>query len=127
MKNEDPNGNGLADEVPMSGFIGGWALILQVWMINSFVQCNNPLSNTNPTVAAGLVVNDGKIEYSVMKDEYREALRYINGCIPKDFWILRPLHRTIHSSFRNSEERDASGSCFTLEAALRPMMSSGAK
>ena len=30
------------------------------------------------TVAAGLVVNDGKIEYSVMTDEYREALRYIN-------------------------------------------------
>ena len=78
VKNEDPNGNGLADEVPMSGFIGGWASDPTVWMINSFIQCNNPLSNTNPTVAAGLVVNDGKIEYSVMKDEYREALRYIN-------------------------------------------------
>ncbi len=79
VKTEDPNGNGIADEVPMTGYIGGWASDPTVWMINSFVQCNNPLSNTNPTVAAGLVVNEeGKIEYSVMKDEYRDALRYIN-------------------------------------------------
>ena len=78
VKNEDPNGNGEADEIPMTGFIGGWATDPTVWLINSFVQCNNPLSNTNPTVGAGLVVNDGKIEYSVMKDEYKEALQFIN-------------------------------------------------
>ena len=78
VKNEDPNENGEADEIPMTGFIGGWATDPTVWLINSFVQCNNPLSNTNPTVGAGLVVNDGKIEYSVMKDEYKEALRFIN-------------------------------------------------
>lgn len=78
VKNDDPNENGEADEIPMTGFIGGWSTDPTVWLINSFVQCNNPLSNTNPTVGAGLVVNDGKIEYSVMKDEYREALRFIN-------------------------------------------------
>ncbi len=78
VKNEDPNGNGIADEIPMTGFLGGWSTDPTVWMINSFVQCNNPLSNTNPTVGAGLVVNDGTIEYSVMKEEYRDALRYMN-------------------------------------------------
>ncbi len=36
------------------------------------------LSNTNPTVAGGLVVNNGKIEYAVMKDEYRDGLRYMH-------------------------------------------------
>ncbi len=79
VKNEDPNGNGIADEIPMTGFLGGWATDPTVWMINSFVQANNPLSNTNPTVGAGLVVSDdGTIEYSVMKEEYREAMKYIN-------------------------------------------------
>lgn len=78
VKTEDPNGNGKADEVPMTGLIGGWATDPTVWMMNSFVQCNNPLSNTNPTIGAGLVVNDGKIEYSVMKDEYREGLRFMS-------------------------------------------------
>lgn len=78
VKTMDPNGNGKADEIPMSGYIGGWCSDPTVWLINSFVQCNNPLSNTNPTVGAGLVVEDGKITYSVMKDEYKEALTYIN-------------------------------------------------
>ena len=79
VKNGDPNGNGIADEIPMTGFIGGWSSDPTVWMINSFTQCNNPLSNTNPTVAGGLVVNDeGKIEYAVMKDEYRDAIRYMH-------------------------------------------------
>ena len=77
VKDDDANGNGIADEVPMSGYIGGWASDPTVWMINSFTQCVNPLSNTNPTVAGGMVVNNGKIEYAVMKDEYREGLRYM--------------------------------------------------
>lgn len=78
VKTQDPNGNGVADEIPMTGFIGGWATDPTVYMTNAFVQSNNPLSNTNPTVAAGLVVNDGKIEYSVMKDAYKDALKYMN-------------------------------------------------
>lgn len=78
VKNEDPNGNGEADEIPMTGYIGGWSSDPTVWLLNSFVQCNNPLSNTNPTVAGGLIINDGKIEYAPMKEEYREGVRYIN-------------------------------------------------
>lgn len=78
VKENDPNGNGIADEVPMTGYIGGWSTDPTNWLVNAFVQNNNPLSNTNPTVAAGLVVNDGKIEYSPMKDAYRDALAYIH-------------------------------------------------
>ena len=78
IKTQDPNGNGAADEIPMTGYIGGWATDPTVWMINSFVQCNNPLSNTNPTVAAGFVANNGKIEYNVMKDQYKDGLKYMN-------------------------------------------------
>lgn len=77
VKEDDANGNGIADEVPMTGFIGGWATDPTVWIMNSFTQCVNPLSNTNPAVAGGMVVNNGKIEYAVMKDEYREGLRYM--------------------------------------------------
>ena len=78
VKEDDANGNGIDDEIPMTGFIGGWASDPTVWMMNSFTQCVNPLSNTNPTVAGGLVVNNGKIEYAVMKDEYRDGLRYMH-------------------------------------------------
>lgn len=78
VKEDDANGNGIDDEIPMTGYIGGWASDPTVWMMNSFTQCVNPLSNTNPTVAGGLVVNNGKIEYAVMKDEYRDGLRYMH-------------------------------------------------
>ena len=79
VKTEDPNGNGKADEIPMTGFVGGWATDPTVWLTNAFIQCNKPLSNTNPTPGAGLVVSeDGKIEYQVMKEEYRDALAYMN-------------------------------------------------
>jgi len=78
VKTQDPNGNGIADEIPMTGYLGGWATDPTVWMINSFVESNNPLSNTNPTVAAGLTVQDGTVVYSVIQDEYRDALRYMN-------------------------------------------------
>lgn len=78
VKTQDPNGNGLNDEVPMTGYIGGWSSDPTVWLINSFIQCNNPLSNTNPTIGAGLTIKDGKISYSVMQDAYKDALIYIH-------------------------------------------------
>lgn len=52
VKENDPNGNGIADEVPMTGYIGGWSTDPTNWLVNAFVENNNPLSNTNPTVAA---------------------------------------------------------------------------
>ena len=97
VKNDDPNENGEADEIPMTGFIGGWSTDPTVWLINSFVQCNNPLSNTNPTVGAGLVVNDGKIEYSVMKMNTEKHFALSINCIKKDFLTIRLLLRIIHS------------------------------
>ena len=79
VKTQDPNGNGKADEIPVSGYLGGWTTDPTVWFINSFLQCDNPLSNTTIDQGAGMVVNaDGKIEYAVMKEEYRDALRFLN-------------------------------------------------
>ena len=79
VKTQDPNGNGVNDEIPMTGYLGGWSTDPTVWLINSFVQCNNPLSNTNPTIGAGFNISaDGQVEYAPIKDEYRNALSYIS-------------------------------------------------
>lgn len=80
VKEKDPNGNGKADEIPFTGNIaaGGWATDPTTFIINSFVQNNNILSNTNPVVGAGFVVNQGKVEYQFTKNEYRDALAYLN-------------------------------------------------
>ncbi len=78
VKTQDPNGNGIADEIPMTGYLGGWCTDPTVWTLNAFLQCDNPISNTTASAGAGLNIYDGKVEYSVMKEEYREALRYMN-------------------------------------------------
>jgi putative aldouronate transport system substrate-binding protein len=80
VKTKDPNGDGKADEIPLTGFTasGGWATDPTTFLINSFIQSNNFLSNTNPTVGAGFVVNNGKVQYQFMQPGYKEALTYLN-------------------------------------------------
>lgn len=78
VKNMDPNGNGAADEIPMTGYLDGWATDPFVFLSNSFVQNNNFISNTNPTIAGGFVINGDTMKYNLISDEYRDALRYMN-------------------------------------------------
>ncbi len=78
VKTMDPNGNGKADEIPMTGYLDGWATDPFVFISNAFVQNNNFISNTNPTIAGGFVVEDGKIVYNLQSAAYRDALRFMN-------------------------------------------------
>lgn len=80
VKTQDPNGNGKADEIPLTGFTasGGWATDPTTFLINSFIQSNNFLSNSNPTVGAGFVVNNGKVQYQFIQSAYKDALTYLN-------------------------------------------------
>ena len=78
VKTMDPNGNGKADEIPMTGYLDGWATDPFVFISNSFVQNNNFISNENPTIAGGFVINDGKVVFNLASDAYRDALRYMN-------------------------------------------------
>ncbi len=80
VKEKDPNGNSKKDEIPLTGNIaaGGWATDPTTFIINAFIQNNNILSNTNPVVGAGFVVNDKKVEFQFIKDGYKKAMVYLN-------------------------------------------------
>lgn len=69
FRDEDPNGNGKADEIPM--FRNG------IWnyVINAFVyyDASHPLN-----------VTDGKVWSPVVSDEYRQALIYLNELYKED-------------------------------------------
>ena len=78
VKTMDPNGNGKADEIPVTGYLDGWATDPFVFLSNAFLQNNNFISNTNPVIAGGFAVDDGTIKYNLLSDEYRESLRYMN-------------------------------------------------
>ena len=68
FRDGDPNGNGLKDEIPLSGCINTWWGEPQYAIMQSFVYCN-----TDNYMA----VEDGKVVFVANTDEFREGLYYL--------------------------------------------------
>ncbi|MFD2611163.1 extracellular solute-binding protein [Paenibacillus gansuensis] len=70
FKNNDPNGNGKADEVPLSGAIEDYGVRVIPFLMNAFVYDDdrNYLNLTN-----------GKVESAAVKPEWKEGLTYIKS------------------------------------------------
>jgi putative aldouronate transport system substrate-binding protein len=79
VKTQDPNGNGRADEVPLSGSIaqGQWATDPTTFLLNAFLPVNTFISNTNSGFQP-FNLRDGKVQFLFNASEYREGLRYLN-------------------------------------------------
>ncbi len=84
FKDGDPNGNGVADEIPLFGSQDTPMCGLVVdWMINmyTYYNRNRPFQ----------LDENGALSLAYTKDEYREALKFINklraeGLIPEMVW-----------------------------------------
>jgi len=70
FKTQDPNGNGIADEVPLSGSIEDFGVRVIPFLMNGFVYDDdrNYLNLTN-----------GKVESAALKPEWKEGLTYIKS------------------------------------------------
>jgi putative aldouronate transport system substrate-binding protein len=68
---QDPNGNGIADEIGMIGGTG-WRENTHDWLMNAFIY--------NDTDCRWLV-QDGTLDVAFNKPEWREGLRYVNKLI----------------------------------------------
>lgn len=68
FRDNDPNGNGIADEIPLSGCINTWNGEPEYAVMQSFVYCN-----TDSFVA----VQDGQVQFVANTDAYREGLTYL--------------------------------------------------
>lgn len=72
FKDEDPNGNGVADEIPLLTFNGGWhSTVLSGWLTNPYVY-------TTPDNDY-MYVEDGQIQLSYMQDGWRDAMVWLNS------------------------------------------------
>lgn len=70
FKTKDPNGNGIADEIPLFGLAGGLGSNIHNWLCNLFTYyCADKPYN---------VGEDGKLYPVFTSDEYREALKFAN-------------------------------------------------
>ena len=77
FRDDDPNGNGTTDIIPMMGSKNGWHDNAERFLMNSFVQ----FSEGNP-----YFVNNGVIEAVYNKEEYREGLRYLNMLVKEGLY-----------------------------------------
>ena len=74
FRDQDPNGNGIADEVPFSGSVdgqGGWHNSVDQNLMNAFVFYDRIQHDR-------LLLIDGKVEAAYAQPGYREGLRYLN-------------------------------------------------
>ncbi len=70
FRDNDPNGNGKKDEIPLMGNTNGWNARL-----HGFLMCAFTYTDIGDGIA---IAQDGKtVELSFMKDEYREGLKYL--------------------------------------------------
>lgn len=74
----DPNGNGVKDEIPLTGQIqSGWASDPITFLSNAFVHNNAIFGSTNQTVASGCYIQDGLVHCNWVEEGYKNALRYL--------------------------------------------------
>ncbi|MGG3307999.1 extracellular solute-binding protein [Paenibacillus sp. 2KB_20] len=69
-KTQDPNGNGKADEVPLSGSTEDFGVRIIPYLMNSFVYDDD---------RNYLMMNGGKVESAAITPEWKEGLTYIKS------------------------------------------------
>jgi len=75
FKEQDPNGNGTADEVPLTGATGGNSVL--PFLMNPFVYV--PTSTLNGAVPASLALDGSDVTLQPTLDGWRDGLRYVNS------------------------------------------------
>lgn len=79
MKEQDANGNGKADEIPLAGSIIGWSDQVERFLLNSFIYTDLDTNiNANADDNVGYMMNNGKVDTAVNKAAFREGLAFIN-------------------------------------------------
>ncbi|WP_123043322.1 extracellular solute-binding protein [Cohnella candidum] len=75
FKNRDPNGNGIADEIPLSGSTEDFGVRVIPYLMNGFIYDDD---------RTYLTMNGGKAGLAPDKEEWREGLRYIKSLYDED-------------------------------------------
>ena len=90
FRDGDPNGNGIKDEIPMSGSVDGWNTRVYTWVLNAFTPYYPQGSSYK------MYLDDGVVKSAVSGDDYREGLRYLKKLY--DDGLLDPAALTQYNS-----------------------------
>lgn len=80
FRDQDPNGNGRADEIPLIGARTGWQMNPTVFLLNSFV---------NWDLIEKMHIEDGKIIPTFTQEAFRDGLAYMNELVEEG--LLDPV------------------------------------
>lgn len=67
FKEKDPNGNGIADEIPFTTAYDDWGGGVDTFLMNAFIYNDG----------TGLMVKDGQVIYAPIQPEWKEGLKYL--------------------------------------------------
>lgn len=84
FKEQDPNGNGEADEIPYISHINGWNTLPQNFLMNSFIYYNDQYNF--------VLAENGKLKIGANMDEWKQGLEYINKLYSEG--LISPLSFT---------------------------------
>jgi len=71
FKEQDPNGNGKPDEIPLAAATDGWMTQVDGFLMSPFIYTNHFNNNDY------LLLNDGKIDFAPNKPEWKEGIQYL--------------------------------------------------
>ena len=104
----DPNGNGQADELGITGNADGWCAQPYRFLINSFI------SEGNPDISKYANVDyDNKLYINFTRDEYKEALRYLSRLTSEGLFDPDAFTRTGREMIEMAKQEDNIIGCFT--------------
>lgn len=69
---QDPNGNGIADEIPLAGANKGWEVQVEAFLMNAFVY-----NATGQSGASRLFVDNGTVTASYTTEGWKEGVKYL--------------------------------------------------
>lgn len=92
FKENDPNGNNKADEIPFAGAAKGWFSDPNIFIMNAFTY-------TNGANDMRLIVKDGNVETIVNTPEFREGLKYTQK-LYKEGLIYNPSYTQNNDQLR---------------------------
>ena len=75
FRDRDPNGNGLKDEVPLSGAISGWHSGVDGFLMNAFVYTHGNLADTK---LGRMYLEGSKITAAFAQPAWKDGLSYMN-------------------------------------------------
>ncbi len=84
FKTDDPNGNGIADEIPLAGTEASYSKQPYDFFFNAFIY--NDINNSR------IILENGVVGFAPIRDEWREALKYMRGLY--DDGLYSPLSFT---------------------------------